>query len=213
MSAISSIKIPNGTSYEVKDQRALRAAMAAPEFSSSTQYYPGDTCTYNGEVYRATQNHYGAWNSAHFSKCDPLQTQVDAIFSGGVYVLNPNTGLWHKLIAQNNGSGYITLGVEQNGVPAWPRTPDDSSGSDSSSSGGLYCDTVTISYYEGSGYMMGYNTVVVSGIPGSSQTVSTAGGGSITAARGSDGRWRITGYSSEVTVIDIECGGDSGSSS
>ena len=180
MSAISSIKIPNGTSYEVKDQRALRAAMAAPEFSSSTQYYPGDTCTYNGEVYRATQNHYG---------------------------------LWHKLIAQNNGSGYITLGVEQNGVPAWPRTPDDSSGSDSSSSGGLYCDTVTISYYEGSGYMMGYNTVVVSGIPGSSQTVSTAGGGSITAARGYDGRWRITGYSSEVTVIDIECGGDSGSSS
>lgn len=119
MSAISSIRIPSGAAYDFKDSAALRAASAAPGFSSSTSYSAGDICTYEGKVYRATQAHSGAWNAAHFSECAPLQTQLDAVFAG-IYVQNATTGLWHKLVAQDNGSGYVTLGVEQTGVASWP---------------------------------------------------------------------------------------------
>ena len=40
----------------------------APAFSSSTSYVAGQYVTYNGDFYRCTANHNGAWNSNHFTQ-------------------------------------------------------------------------------------------------------------------------------------------------
>lgn len=42
----------------------------APKFNRTSSYTDGQYVTYNGELYKCTNNHSGAWNASHFSKTD-----------------------------------------------------------------------------------------------------------------------------------------------
>ena len=102
----------------------------ASEFSTSTYYYIGDYCMYEGQLYRFTSNHSsGAWNSNHVTAVSKITNEMRAdnnpvnnssklVRSGGVY-----TALEGKLgDAPSDNKEY----VRKNG--AWAESSGGSGG-------------------------------------------------------------------------------------
>lgn len=69
-------------------------ANSLPVFSTSTQYYKGDSVQYNSKAYMFTQSHKGAWNASHVKEIVPYIAQTttyqtaDAIVSSAVSVVD-----------------------------------------------------------------------------------------------------------------------------
>lgn len=54
-------------------------------------------------------------------------TRIERALRSGPHVYNPSTGRWHRLIAQSNPQGLVSIGVEQAGVSSWPGCQCDGS--------------------------------------------------------------------------------------
>lgn len=88
-------------------------------------YY--DQCTYLLHFLEVGNNTFHVLDVSAVSR-------IEKALKSGPHVQNPSTGLWHRLIAQTDSQGRISIGVDQAGVASWPHCQcDDDSGSDSSS--------------------------------------------------------------------------------
>ena len=50
----------------------------APKFSTTTSYAAGDYCVYEGDTYRFTSAHSGAWNASHAIAVNLIEDLVAA---------------------------------------------------------------------------------------------------------------------------------------
>ena len=66
----ATIQLKTGTSKKVITDISGKADLTdlAPAFDSTSSYAIGNYVTYNGNLYRCTTTHSGAWNAAHFAQ-------------------------------------------------------------------------------------------------------------------------------------------------
>lgn len=113
---------------EVQWQRVKAHSIVAP-FSSTTSYVSGDIVLYEGNVYRFTASHSGAWNSAHATiiaipngffdtativfSCQPCMYEtVDTVveFTQSGTIVNPGSAEAYPLV-KIEGSGSVTVTI------------------------------------------------------------------------------------------------------
>ena len=101
----------------LKNSIELRATKKeiAPAFDPSRVYDVDRLVRYNGDLYRCTTRHEGAWNASHFAA-----TTIDAALATksnvqDLYVKDETSGLYHKVVIGTSG-GVKVLSVDQDGV-------------------------------------------------------------------------------------------------
>lgn len=126
MSDISSIVLPNGRTYGLKDAAALKASAAAAPFSASINYVPGTFVSKDGLVYKVVSSHFGTWADAHFEQVDSIQAAIESLLqrvailesqlAGGIRLYNKTTGRTHGLQAVTDENGETNIEIDQTGA-------------------------------------------------------------------------------------------------
>ena len=101
------------TSYSNEIKKAI--LNVAPKFNSASSYTVGQYVTYNGELYKCTNNHSGAWNASHFSKTD-VNTAKTSKEDIAEKFYNGMNAYFNKLVYKDNELYRYTKDVTNSAV-------------------------------------------------------------------------------------------------
>ena len=85
---ISTITLPNGSTYTIGTQDASSIDIIADEFPDQVPYAVGDYCTYDGKIYKCTTaTSSTSWNSSNWTEVtvmDEIVARCSIIPAAGV---------------------------------------------------------------------------------------------------------------------------------